>query len=275
VAPNFSAALGAYHDALVANDQATADGLLAWLSGQPNVAAGVKRSAGVKGDIDHFGALGFLQGVLAVLRDSGHKGLLVVLDEVETIQRMRGDVRDKSLNALRQLVDEIHAGRFPGLFLVITGTPAFFDGPQGMQRLQPLAQRLHTDFQTDARFDNPRAPQIKLPGFDLDRLVEVGVKVRDIFASQSKSLDRISARCDEAYVRDLASAVAGTLGGKIGVAPRVFLKKLVGDVLDRIDQFPDFDPRTHYSLTVADNELTLAERQSRSAGSVNDIELEL
>jgi hypothetical protein len=55
----------------------------------------------------------------------------------------------------------------------------------------------------------------------------------------------------------------------------VFLKKLVGDVLDRIDQFPDFDPRTHYSLTVAENELTLAERQSRSADSVNDIELEL
>ena len=275
VAPNFSAALRAYHDSLVANDQATADGLLAWLSGQPNVAAGVKRSAGVKGDIDHFGALGFLQGVLAVLRDSGHKGLLVVLDEVETIQRMRGDVRDKNLNALRQLVDEIHAGRFPGLFLVITGTPAFFDGPQGMQRLPPLAQRLHTDFQTDARFDNPRAPQIKLPGFDLDRLVEVGVKVRDIYMSQSKSLDRISARCDEAYVRDLASAVAGTLGGKIGVAPRLFLKKLVGDILDRIDQFPDFDPRTHYSLTVADNELTLAERQSRGASSVNDIELEL
>jgi hypothetical protein len=213
--------------------------------------------------------------VLAVLRDSGHKGLLVVLDEVETIQRMRSDVRDKSLNALRQLVDEIHAGRFPGLFLVITGTPAFFDGPQGMQRLPPLAQRLHTDFQTDARFDNPRAPQIKLPGFDLDRLVEVGVKVRDIFASQSKATESIATRCDEAYVRDLASAVAGTLGGKVGVAPRVFLKKLVGDVLDRIDQFPDFDPRSHYSLTVADNELTLAERQSRSADSVNDIELEL
>ena len=73
-----------------------------------------KRAAGVKGDIDHFGALSFLQGLLAVLRDSGHAGLLLVLDEVETIQRVRGDVRDKSLNALRQLIDEIDSGRFPG-----------------------------------------------------------------------------------------------------------------------------------------------------------------
>ena len=43
--------------------------------------------------------MNFLQGVLTILRDSGHPGLLMVLDEVETIQRVRGDVRDKSLNA--------------------------------------------------------------------------------------------------------------------------------------------------------------------------------
>jgi len=38
---------------------------------------------------------------------------------------MRGDVRDKALNALRQLMDEIDSRRFPGLFLIITGTPRF------------------------------------------------------------------------------------------------------------------------------------------------------
>ena len=66
------------------------------------------------------------------------------------LQRVRGDVRDKAFNALRQLIDEIDAGRYPGLFLVITGTPAFYDGPSGISRLPPLAQRLATDFSTDA-----------------------------------------------------------------------------------------------------------------------------
>lgn len=36
---------------------------------------------------------------------------------------------------------------------------AFFDGPHGGQRLAPLAQRLHVDFETEQRFDNPRAVQ--------------------------------------------------------------------------------------------------------------------
>ena len=151
-APTFSAALRGYREAQTDEGQATAEGLLG-LAGRPAERGGRgEAAAGVKGDIDHFGALSFLQGVLTVLRDSGHPGLLLVLDEVETIQRVRGDVRDKSLNALRQLIDEVDSGRFPGLYLLITGTPAFFDGPQGVQRLEPLAQRLHVDFQTDARF---------------------------------------------------------------------------------------------------------------------------
>jgi hypothetical protein len=274
-APTFSAALRGYREAEAAGDHSAAEGLMAWLAGQPNVAAASKRLAGVKGDIDHFGALSFLQGVLLVLRDSGHPGLLVVLDEVETIQRVRSDVRDKSLNALRQLIDEVDSGRFPGLYLVITGTPAFFDGPQGIQRLEPLAQRLHVDFQTDARFDNPRAVQIRLPAFDLQRLWQVGCKVRDIFQQHAQAPERIASRCGDGYVRELAGAVAGKLGGKVGVAPRIFLKKLVADVLDRVDQFDDFDPRQHYALTIAETELTPVERQAMGATDVDEIELEL
>ena len=112
-APAFAAVLRAYRKALLAEDKPLADGLIAWLSGQPNIAAQVKRAAAVKGEIDHFGALSFLQGLLVVLRDSGYSGLLLVLDEVETLQRVRSDARDKGLNALRQLIDEIDAGRFP------------------------------------------------------------------------------------------------------------------------------------------------------------------
>ena len=274
-APTFSAALRGYREAQARGDRPGAESILAWLAGQPNVAAAAKRIAGVKGDIDHFGALSFLQGVLTVLRDSGHPGLLLVLDEVETIQRVRSDVRDKGLNALRGLIDEIDSGRFPGLYLVITGTTAFYDGPQGIQRLEPLAQRLHVDFKTDAKFDNPRAPQIRLPPFSLERLCEVGCKVRNIFQQHARSSDRIAAHCDDNYVRGLASAVAGKLGGKIGVAPRIFLKKLVADVLDRIDQFPDFNPRQDYALTLDEKELNPVEKQAMGGTNANDIELDV
>ena len=274
-APAFGAVLRAYRAASHAGDHATADGLLAWLGGQPNVAASVKRAAGIKGEIDHAGALSFLQGLLRILRDSGHSGLFLAIDEVETLQRVRSDARDKSLNALRQMLDEVDGGRFPGLYLLITGTPAFFDGPQGVQRLAPLAQRLATDFTTDARFDNPRAVQLRLVGFDHDGLVELGGKVRDLYAQHRPESQRINDRVDDAYVATLATAVTGTLGGKVGVAPRIFLKKLVGDVLDRVDQFDDFDPRVNYKLTVGSEELTDEERNASTGLTADDIELDI
>ncbi|KOG25168.1 MULTISPECIES: BREX system ATP-binding protein BrxD [Streptomyces] len=272
--PAFAAALRGYREARAAGDNATAEALIAWLGGQKSVAASARRAAGVRGDLDHFGAMGFLQGLLTVLRDCGHPGLLVVLDEIETLQRVRGDVREKGLNALRQLLDEIDAGRFPGLFLVITGTPAFYDGQQGVQRLAPLAQRLATDFTTDPRFDSPRAVQLRLAGFDLPRLGELGRNVRDLYAGAARNPERIGARVDDTYLSELATAVTGGLGGKVGVAPRLFLRKLVADVLDRVDEFDDFDPRRHYALTVSGAELNEVERNAARADA-DDIELDL
>ncbi|MGW3604364.1 BREX system ATP-binding protein BrxD [Micromonospora sp. NPDC005161] len=264
--PGFSAALRGYRAATATGDHATADGLAAWLAGQPHVAASARRAAGVKGDLDHYAALSFLRGLLTVLRDSGHQGLLLVLDEVETLQRVRSDARDKALNSLRQLIDEVHADRFPGLMVLITGTPAFFDGPQGVQRLAPLAQRLATDFGPEPRWDNPRATQLRLPGFSRDALVELGNRAREIYGSAA-----VDSRVDDAYLATLARAVTGALGGQVGVAPRIYLKKLVADVFDRVDQFADWDPRQHYALTMRADELTEVERNA--AASAGDIEL--
>jgi hypothetical protein len=125
-----------------------------------------------------------------------------------------------------------------------------------LPRLPPLAQRLSTDFGTDARFDNPRAVQIRLPGFDHAALVALGHKVRDLYAAGSDHGDRVRSVVDDPYIGTLADAVAGAFGGRVGIAPRVFLKKLVADVLDRVDQFEDFDPRVHYALTVDAAELS-------------------
>jgi len=272
--PQFAAALRACHAALVKEDYSTSEGLMAWLMGQPNVGAAIKRRAGIKGDVDHTGAMAFLRGLLTVLRQTGRPGLMLVLDEVETIQRVRADSREKSLNALRQLIDDVYGGRFPGLYVLITGTPAFFDGPQGVRRLPPLAQRLHVDFGEHARFDNPRDVQIRLSPFDLDKLVEVGAKVRDLFPSDHP--DRIREKVTNEVLRWLGEGVAGKIGGKVGIAPRIYLRKLVAGILDRVDLHHDFDPKQHYRLVLEASEMSPEEREAAGIQrSVDDIKLDL
>lgn len=270
--PQFGAALRACHSARVSGDVATAEGLMAWLMGQPSVAASVKRKAGIKGDIDHTGALASLRGLLTVLRQTGRAGLMLVLDEVETIQRVRADSRERSLNALRQLIDDLHSERFPGLYVLITGTPAFFDGAQGVKRLPPLAQRLYVDFSGPPRHDNGRAIQVRLLPFDHDRLVRVGCLVRDLYPTDHA--DRVQAQLSDEVVGGLARGVAGKLGGQTGVAPRIFLRKLV-DLLDKVDEHADFRVSPSEVVLTAE-ELTPEEKAASGlASTVDDIDLEL
>jgi hypothetical protein len=271
--PHFAAALRACHAARAANDHATSEGLIAWLMGQPNVGAGIKRAADIKGELDSDGASGFFRGLLEVLAQTGRKGLVLVLDEVETIQRVRDDSRKKSLNALRQLVDDLVAEKYPRLYVVVTGTPQFFDGPQGVQRSAPLAQRLATSFPKDPRFDNPRAVQLRLSPFDFDRLVVVGRRVRDLYPSEAR--ERIERLADDDYLEALAKGICGALGGKVGVAPRLYLKYLV-DVIDKIHAHPDYDPRQHEELRLEPAGLT--DEEAAAAGvvrSVDDIALDI
>lgn len=272
--PAFASVLRAVYQSRLHGDSATADGLLSWLMGEPTVAASVKKVAGVKGEVDTHAASGFLRGLLALLKQTGRAGLLLVLDEVETVQRMRGDVREKSLNALRQFIDDVYGDRYPGLYLVMTGTPAFFDGSNGVKRLAPLEQRLHVDFGPDPAFDSSRAVQIRLPAFDEGRLLDVGRKVRDLYPTVHA--DRVGTKVGDEVVGALARQIAGKLGGRVGVAPRLFLKKLVGDVLDRVEEHETFDPTKHYKLEVSAAEMSVEERVAAGVErSVDEIELDL
>jgi hypothetical protein len=57
--------------------------------------------------------------------------------------------------------------------------------------------------------------------------------------------------------------------------PRLYLKKLVAEVLDRIDLYADFDPKRDYRLTIREEEMTDEERNTAPASSVDDIQLKL
>lgn len=271
--PHFAAALRGAHTARVKGDHTVAEGLIAWLMGQPNVGNTITHAAGIKGALDGHSAAGFFRGLLEVLKQTGRSGLLLVLDEVETIQRTRDDARRRSLLALQLFIDDLVAQRYPGLYVLVTGTPAFFDGPLGVKRVPALAQRLATPFGADYRFDNSRAVQVRLHPFDVDRMIEVGTRVRDLYPSDVG--DRIRERVNDAIVKSLAMGVCGKLGGKVGIAPRIFLKRLV-DVLDRVHEHASYEPSVHDEIIVDASELS--DEEAAAAGvtrTVDDIELDL
>ncbi|WP_310485464.1 BREX system ATP-binding protein BrxD [Chamaesiphon sp. VAR_48_metabat_403] len=214
-----------------------ASALLSWLSGSENVAASSKRIAGIKGDIGSKEAMDYLQGILAITKASGYKGLVIVIDEAETMLRMKTDIRAKSLNGIRQICDA--ADRYPGLFWIFTGTPEFFDTNRGVAGLSPLHDRLKLI--KTGNFANPRQPQLVLTPFDAERLKDVALKLRELYPTEQRK--QLTKKVTPEFIDLLVAKVTQGFGGDVGIVPRQFLRQLV-NILDLAATEPDFDPMT-------------------------------
>ncbi|HQL34098.1 MAG TPA: BREX system ATP-binding protein BrxD [Treponemataceae bacterium] len=230
----FIAVLKAYFDAKQAGEYSTASGLVAWLSGSKNIASAIKSKAGIKGEISSASAMTFLKGIVSIVKRAGYSGLVVVIDELETILRTRTDVRQKSLNGLRQIIDA--AKDFRGMVWVFTGTPEFFDSRKGVAGLEPLHDRIK--FATSGGFTSPKQPQLELKPFDKDRLRQVALRLREIFPSKDK--ERVYRLVDDFFIDSLTAMVTSGLRGDVGVIPRQFLRELV-TVLDLVEEFDGSD----------------------------------
>ena len=209
-----------------------AGALLSWLAGSGNVGAAEKKAAGIKGDISSQDAMAYLHGVLEIVKAADYKGLVIVIDEAETILRLRQDVRGKSLNGIRQIIDA--ADRYKGLFWIFTGTPDFFDTRRGVAGLQPLHDRIQ--LMNEGGLVTMRQPQLELKPFDRDRLKDVGLRLRQLYpagdpniVAQKVTPERISALVDE---------VTAGFRGDVGVVPRQFLRRLV-NLFDTVAENPE------------------------------------
>ena len=247
---------------------AEASALIAWLSGSENVAASAKKAAGIKGDIGSKEALDYLHGILEVTKAAGYQGLVIVIDEAETILRMRQDIRGKSLNGIRQICDA--SDRYKGLLWLFTGTPEFFDTKRGVAGLQPLHDRIK--FLTHDGFANPRQSQLELKPFDAVRLKEVAVRLREIYPTLNYT--QLVNKITPDFINQLIAKVTTGFGGDVGVIPRQFLRQLI-DLFDLAADHPDFNPQLDQGFEIKEpneQEQRLKEGRSLFEEEADDIQ---
>jgi hypothetical protein len=241
---------------------ADAGALTSWLCGSGNVAASAKKAAQVKGDIGSRDALHYLRGVLEIVKAAGYEGLLIVIDEAETILRMRKDSRHKSLNGIRQIADA--SSSYPGLLWLFTGTPEFFDTRQGVKGLAPLHDRI--GFRSSGEFASMRQAQLQLEPFKEDRLKALALRLRELFPAKN-GRERVLEKISEEFIDRLVAEVTKGFKGDVGVVPRQFLRELV-DQMDIVDDREDYDPSEQYGFTPS--ELSPEEQQAMSGTATSE-----
>ena len=244
-------------------DVAEAGALISWLCGSGNVAASAKKAAGIKGDIESRDALDYLRGVLEIVKAAGYAGLIVVIDEAETILRMRSDSRHKSLNGIRQIADA--SGSYPGMLWAFTGTPEFFDTRHGVAGLAPLHDRIR--FLKQGRFASMRQAQLELVPFDTDRLRSVALRLRELFPTSDRG--RLDQKISTTFVERLVAEVTAGFKGDVGVVPRQFLREFVTQ-LDLVEEHADYEPMSEYGFQA--KELSSEEQHVLSGASLVDLD---
>jgi hypothetical protein len=240
---SLAAVLRTYYRANNAGDFQTAQSAIGWICAEPNIGRDLKQKAGIRGDVDESVALVFLKGLVKIIVSAGYAGLAVAIDELETIQALPRNQREKSYQTLRLLIDMLDRGDLPYCYFLFTGTPAFFEGPRGIRTLPSLADRIA--IVEGGNYRNPRQPQIVLSKFDARKLEQVAQKVIEIYGEAYTGVDR--SRVSHRFIRAMIEKLTGKFGGRVDVIPRIFLKELV-DVLDKCELYEDYSPWENYQF---------------------------
>jgi hypothetical protein len=222
------------------------------------------QAAGTKGKVDGQASLTFLAGLLQLLRQSGYAGLVVVLDEVETIQRMNAQTREKALNALRQLMDMLAKEELPGLYLRRHRHPRLLRGLQGPQGARAALPARAGELRRRPALRQPAAPQVRLMPFTR----RAAAHRRDASATSTRRRTRSgSPRASTTRSSALVAQVTAGFGGKVALAPRLFLRELI-DVLDRVDLHEATTPRRTTSSSSTTRKLTPEELAAKHGRAV-------
>lgn len=227
--PHLAMALRGYHRAYADGEDAMMQGALAWLCGEP-ITSEVRSALKLVGKLGAEQAFKRLRGILTVMRDAGYQGLVILLDESESIMRLASPQRVAAYTSIREIIDTCDR-EFPGCLFVFAGTQKWFENEfAGVAQYRALYERIRNTQKESVR--DLRQPIIRLEELDENALVLLGERVRDIHgaAYDWSAAAGFSDQELRAYITRIA-----TRFGNVSQKPRAYLKGLV-DTLDARQQ---------------------------------------
>ncbi len=138
----FSRSFLAYIRARIKKDHAISEAVAAWITGEKNIPASLKKQVGIVGGVDKFNMMDFMRAFTHLITLLGYKGFVVLVDELDLIIEERKDIRLNAYANLRQIIDLTSTGELNQTFFVLSGTPRLIHDEKGVGSYGALAQRL-------------------------------------------------------------------------------------------------------------------------------------
>jgi|GEM_PF-3501558 len=229
----FTRALQAYYEARWSKDNTALNAVIGWLKGE-RIPYTIKDRIGLIGEVNRQTAYSHLQVLLYLIRSVGYHSLVIIIDEVESLLRLRTqNLRQSAYDNIRYLLDECSKDHFPNCFFLFTGTPALLDDERGFPGFPALLDRLYSFRET--HYENYRLPLLYIDPWNEEKAFAVSKKIyqlhRETYAWNQPLSEEILQQFIQQYVTHIQDK---------NLVPRHFLKCLV-DNLDKKQQYPAYD----------------------------------
>ncbi len=236
VNPVFAKCVMGYATSKIKKDSDKARLAISWLKGMDSISNSEYRNElGIKGKIDNKDILSFIKGLVYLIVDSGYKGLLIIFDEIETIQRLQiRKQRQDSYETIRIIIDEVGINSYKNTMFIMTGTPQFFEDKRfGIPSYPALYDRISSP--TKVKGDSIKQPIIKLKRLDENMLLKISQKILNLY-SIAYSCENILNITDE-NILDFIKALSENFG-EINSKPREYIRRYI-KLIDLKLEFPE------------------------------------
>lgn len=226
-----------YIKATISKDNETANWVSTWLMGEQNIPAQVKAKFDIKGNIDKMNSMDFFKGFTKLIELLGFSGVLVNIDEVGLLLNERSDIRKRSYENLRYIIDSLHDGSFTNCMFLLGLTPdtiedcekGFYSSPALYQRLGNLANKsTYGDFRQTVMYLKP---------FSRTELLSLS---NNIIVAHENAYDWKTQISHEAICNWVLFSLSKGNLQEYTVNTRAFVMKLT-EILDIIQQSPKFN----------------------------------
>lgn len=230
---SFANAIQAYINAKNRGDLDTENNAIAWVVGDRNLPATQRKMINVKGTITKENAVDFLKALSSLLKCLGYNGLVVLMDEAESIMILNTNQRKVSFDYIRDIFDACSGEKFNSTLFVLAGTPEFFDDDKkGVKSYSALYDRIKSYLSNE--FSSVKSPVIIINGLTDSQLESLGKEIikmhEDVYDWDTTNLIKLKPVIAK-------SQESAKLNADLSLS-REFIRRLI-EYLDSVEEKPD------------------------------------
>ena len=232
---DFSKVLTTYINAYQNGDDMKMSQALRWLRAEYSTKTDARNDLGVRTIIDDNNFYEYLKLFAGFVRLAGYSGLIVSIDELAILARLKSNIRNKNFERILNIINDSLQGTTEYIGFIFGGTPEFLeDKYKGMYSYGALETRLADNPFAKEGMKDLTGPVIRLENLSQEELYMLFINIRNVFAEYDETKYLVSENDIQIFMQWLMNR----LGAKSFLSPRESIKAFIG-LLSQLQNYPD------------------------------------